>query len=114
MGSKLRGLRENRELTQAQLAEMAGLEQSHISLIENDRRPRVGAVVVAKLARALDVSVDTLLEIPDSHEPTLRDMFGRIRDMTHEEQETVDLAIELILARRSGRLAKESLPRRTA
>jgi len=113
IGSKLKELRERQGLTQAQLAALAGLEQSHISLIENGRRPKVAAVVVARLAQALGVSVDTLLEIPDSREPTLQDMFSRIREMNYDEQDTVRLAVELVLARRSARVAKEALAERT-
>jgi transcriptional regulator with XRE-family HTH domain len=52
-----------RELTQGQVAVKTGLQQSHISMIRRGQRePSVS--IAARLARALDVSLDWLCELP--------------------------------------------------
>ena len=53
-----------RDLTQAQLAEKAGITRASVNAIEGGRM--VPSVRLAlKLARALDVSVDDLFQLPD-------------------------------------------------
>ena len=58
--SAVRVIREYRGLTQTQLGEASGVEQSHISAIENGKRQ--GAVgTLAALAKALGAPVDMLV-----------------------------------------------------
>ncbi len=95
-------------MSQRDLAELSGVQQSYISLIENDKRPNVSAIVVADIARALQVSVDRLLDVPD-YDPALRTMFSQIEDMTAEERESIRFAIEVVLARRRDRMEKKDL-----
>ena len=52
IGHALRGLRSREELTQKQLAEMVGIKPSHISEMENGKRP-IGKVMAKRLAKAL-------------------------------------------------------------
>jgi DNA-binding XRE family transcriptional regulator len=52
--------REHRELSQAALAERAGLPQPTIAMIETGKR-RGTTAQIHKLAKALDVSLDTLV-----------------------------------------------------
>jgi DNA-binding XRE family transcriptional regulator len=52
--------REYRGLSEAQLAEQAGLSRGHLAAIESDRR-RASAKALGALAAALEVSVDDLL-----------------------------------------------------
>ncbi len=52
-GSRLRGARGLREMTQAGLAARIGVRASHISDMENNRRP-IGRAMARKLAEALD------------------------------------------------------------
>lgn len=59
LGATLRGLRELRKLTQAQLAERSGCSQGNISRIEQDAISTSAATVEA-LAAALGCDVDTV------------------------------------------------------
>jgi DNA-binding XRE family transcriptional regulator len=52
IGHALRGLRSRERLTQKQLAEMIGAKPSHISEMENGKRP-IGKEMAKRLARAL-------------------------------------------------------------
>ncbi len=57
----LKLIREWRGLTQKDLAEKAGLAKLYVSQLETGHR-RIGGTAAKKLAPALGVSVDTLLE----------------------------------------------------
>jgi ribosome-binding protein aMBF1 (putative translation factor) len=54
--------RARRRWSQAQLAEQAGVARTFIARLETRRHRDVGVVVLAKLAKALGVSVATLLK----------------------------------------------------
>lgn len=55
-GQVLRDLRDQRDLSQARLAELTGLDRTYISLLERGlRQPTLGTLLV--LAKALDVSL---------------------------------------------------------
>jgi XRE family transcriptional regulator, regulator of sulfur utilization len=61
IGRKLRALRERSLLTQAELAEVAGLSRDQVSRIErNEVDPRFSTI--RKLARALGVDPQELIE----------------------------------------------------
>lgn len=57
---QLRTARKIARLTQAQLAACAGVKQETISQLENGRIKQVSYETVAKLARALNVTVEEL------------------------------------------------------
>jgi transcriptional regulator with XRE-family HTH domain len=60
IGTKLNKLRKQRLLTQTQLAEIVGVSQKQISLIErNEIEPRISTV--RKIADALNVSREDLI-----------------------------------------------------
>jgi putative transcriptional regulator len=61
LGAVLRRLRRQRDLTQKRLAQRAGIDQGYLSNIESGKRPHPSAVIVKKLARALDVGIEELL-----------------------------------------------------
>lgn len=59
VGKKIRDLREEAGLTQVQLAEKAGIPQSHVSRLENTEHSPTHKTLV-KLAMALNVPIGTL------------------------------------------------------
>lgn len=58
VGSVLRRLRERSNLSQAQLAKLAGVRQTDISRLETGQRGNVRFELVARLAAALSLSLD--------------------------------------------------------
>lgn len=58
-----------REMSAAELARASGVGKSTISLILGGERPNTPAVIVAKLARGLNVSADFLVGITEEAEP---------------------------------------------
>lgn len=58
---RIKALRLKRGMTQDQIERLTGIDQGHISLIENGRRRRVSADVMVRLARALGCSVEDLV-----------------------------------------------------
>jgi len=59
-GSRLRGARGLREMTQAQLAAKIGVGVPNISAMENNRRP-IGKAMAKKIGEALDFSYQIFL-----------------------------------------------------
>jgi DNA-binding XRE family transcriptional regulator len=59
VGKTIRSLRKERQLTQVQLAELAGLPQSHISRLENAEHSPTH-LTLEKIAKALDVEVGAI------------------------------------------------------
>jgi transcriptional regulator with XRE-family HTH domain len=59
-GERLRRIREQRKLTQQELAERAGIRYETINRIENGKHAEPRVYVAAALARALGVTVDYL------------------------------------------------------
>jgi transcriptional regulator with XRE-family HTH domain len=60
IGSRLHWARELTGLSGRQLAARAGLHPTHVGLIESGERPKPSGGTVAKLARALGVSMEWL------------------------------------------------------
>jgi transcriptional regulator with XRE-family HTH domain len=58
IGTRIRALRRDRELTLDQLAERAGLSKSYLWELENKDPPRPSAEKLAGIAKALEVTVD--------------------------------------------------------
>jgi transcriptional regulator with XRE-family HTH domain len=67
-GGRVKALRLRRRLGQRELAERAGLRQSHLSQIEAGIRANPQAHVVVALAHALDCSTDFLLGMYEQQE----------------------------------------------
>ena len=61
-GEKLRRFRRGQAMTQAQLADAAGVNQSTIAMIEGEKRPNPHPATLGKLARALGVRAADLLD----------------------------------------------------
>lgn len=64
-GEALREARARKKWTQGQLAEKSGVAQPQISAIEKGVKPDVMTSTIVRLARALGVSLDTLVGLPD-------------------------------------------------
>jgi transcriptional regulator with XRE-family HTH domain len=68
LGDRVRQRRNELELTQEQLAAVTGLKQFHISRIESGDIKDVKGETLRRLARALRVTADFLLEIDETEE----------------------------------------------
>ena len=84
--NKLKRLRAERGLTLRKLAIKADLNQSTISLIETDKR-KAQLVTLGKLAKALEVSLDDLLEFMDDSAPERGRKGGAAR---HKKEDQAD------------------------
>jgi transcriptional regulator with XRE-family HTH domain len=62
LATALRQLREQRKMTQEELAKKARVTRSHLSLLEAGHRKNPSIDVLKRLARALGVPVTALLE----------------------------------------------------
>lgn len=65
IGARIREMRDARGLTQGQLAYKADTTVTQISRLENDERPGAQAIIVARVAAALDTTVDYLMGLTD-------------------------------------------------
>jgi predicted transcriptional regulator/transcriptional regulator with XRE-family HTH domain len=66
LGSRLRRLRQENRLTQAQMAERLSISPSYLNLIEHNQRP-VTVPVLLKLAQRFAVDLQALTAEPDGH-----------------------------------------------
>jgi transcriptional regulator with XRE-family HTH domain len=62
LGQVIRTLREQKKLTQGQLAIKAGVGRSTVTMIESGQREHITVDVLAKLAKALDTTPNDILE----------------------------------------------------
>jgi transcriptional regulator with XRE-family HTH domain len=62
LGKKIRGLRDELSMSQAQLAAQAELSQGYLSQLENDEVQNPSAAVIFRLARALHVDPRVLMQ----------------------------------------------------
>ena len=69
ISSRITSLREYKGLSQAELAELAEIEQSYVSKLERGKAPNVAGIVLARIASVLETSVDYLLGRTDSPSP---------------------------------------------
>lgn len=60
LGLNIRKAREQKDLTQEKLAEMARIDYSYLNLIENGKR-NPSIKIVTKIARALGINLKNLL-----------------------------------------------------
>ena len=62
LGTKIRGLREELGMSQAQLSVHGGLSQGYLSQLENDEVQNPSAAVIFRLAQALHVDPRALMQ----------------------------------------------------
>lgn len=95
VGDALRELRNERHLTQSQLAEKLGLSAIHYSLIEQGQR-KFSIEVLFKLMDVFEVNADRVLAIEPKEIQT--DVFSkRLSVLSKEEQEYVTQAWILLV-----------------
>jgi transcriptional regulator with XRE-family HTH domain len=89
LGDKIKQLRENRKLTQQELANKLDIAQSTIGMIEGNKRP-AGRKTLVKLADFFNVTVDYLL--CDNEQPEATNEIKKERDysLSIKEQENID------------------------
>jgi predicted transcriptional regulator/transcriptional regulator with XRE-family HTH domain len=76
LGPKIRRLRQERKLTQQQMAERLGISPSYLNLIEHDERP-VTVALLLKLGQAFDVDLQELSDDPERRlAASLREVFA--------------------------------------
>jgi len=103
---KIKKLRKNKGLAQKQLAEMVGINTTHLSRLETGRyQPSVE--VLKKLADALQVSTDYLLSDTDDEAEEIRiqdqsfvDKIRLLDSLDDKEKETVLNVIDAMLTKR--------------
>ena len=60
IGSRIRGIRKNKKMTQEKLAELSGVEPSNISHIER-AATKLSLPTLVSIANALDVTLDEIV-----------------------------------------------------
>ncbi len=76
LGKKIRGLRDELGMSQAQLAAQGGLSQGYLSQLENDEVQNPSAAVMFRLARALHVDPRVLMQAAGYEEAPPLDVEG--------------------------------------
>ncbi len=64
LGDRIRALREARNLNQLELVKLAGVKQSTLSQLENNKHKGASIATLQAIARALDVTLEQLLGPP--------------------------------------------------
>ncbi|MBN2005208.1 MAG: helix-turn-helix transcriptional regulator [Anaerolineae bacterium] len=68
-GQRLRALRQQHGWSAERLARRADLSTRHVWRLERNHRPQVAAVTVARLALALETTLEFLLGLTDDPQP---------------------------------------------
>lgn len=96
LGGRIKELRKNKQLTQAQLAKELYISESYIAYIEtNHRNPSMD--VVAKIAEYFHVSADYLIN-GDSQEPYERYIKKWATIINGRSQKDIDTALNIVQA----------------
>ena len=107
VGARLRAIREAREMTQGELAQLLGTRNTNVSDVERGTR---GLTVnqVARLARALSISTGDLLDDPKTKKANganngiLPSRFERIKTLPRSKQQAINELIDTFLARHAS------------
>lgn len=88
LGNQIKKYREQRHLSQAELAEMVGTNQKHLSRIECGYHS-VNFTTMVAIAKALNVSIDSLVVDFDNspNEDIIQDILNDIRGMSAKQLE---------------------------
>lgn len=101
LGLRIAALRNDRGLTQAQLAETLGVSQQQMLSFEKGRR-RIAVATLPKLARALGVSIEELVGAGSrpgkrGPAPRLQHQLERLQQLPRSKQRFVSEFIDTIL-----------------
>nr|MBC7245520.1 helix-turn-helix transcriptional regulator [Chloroflexota bacterium] len=103
LGQAIRAIRQEAGLSQKELAEAAGIDQSYLSMIESGQRHNPGTRLMARLAQALHVSMDELaaragyLPHTPSSDALAEQALRLFRQLPRWRQEDVVAQLELYL-----------------
>lgn len=109
LGQTIRAIREAHGLSQKEVAEAAGIDQSYLSMIESGQRRNPGMRIMSRLAQALQVSMDELAERagylpgPQPPDPLTDRAMWLFRQLPRWRQEDVLAQLELYLRLRDQR-----------
>lgn len=97
LGLKIKTVRQSRNLTQENLAEMVGVNTSHISNTEN-AHTKVSLKVLFCIANALNTSIDYLLsdQYENSSMALDNEILRAITDCNNEKKEKILKIIEIL------------------
>ena len=97
LGLRIKAVRQSRNLTQDNLAEMVNCNTSHISNIENNHT-KVSLNVLLAIANALNTSIDYLLSDQYENSSLALDnaVLRAIRDYDDEKKEKILKIIEIL------------------
>lgn len=90
IGQRIKEVRSECNLTQEYIANMTGVNVSHISNIETNM-VKVSLTLLVGICNALDCTLDYILQ-NEYHNPTSileKELFNTIKDMEKEKQETL-------------------------
>jgi len=100
--ARITSLREYKGLSQAEFAELVDIEQSYVSKLERGRAPNVSGIILARIASALETSVDYLLDRTDNpaaypstvnhpsmHDPRFQNLAALWPDLTEDGKKTL-------------------------
>jgi transcriptional regulator with XRE-family HTH domain len=112
IATQLKVLREQRKLTQQELAELAGMKQERISVLENVDYSSWSINTLKKIAKALDVTLKVTFETFGSR---LVDISGFTRKSMEKMSREVELAAEKNVGRPQNTLMPVLyIPQRTS
>ena len=98
LGDKIRSLRKEKGYTLDRLAELTGSSKSYIWELENKNPPRPSADKVAKIAEALGVTSDYLVDVAEgAPTPGVRDeaFYRQYRRLPDDTKEKIRQMVEI-------------------
>lgn len=97
LGLKIKAVRQSRNLTQENLAEMVGVNTSHISNTEN-AHTKVSLNVLLAIANALNTSIDFLLsdQYENSSMALDNEIVRALKDCDNEKKEKILKIIDIL------------------
>ena len=97
IGKRIKEVRTEKHLTQEYLANVTGVNVSHISNIETNK-VKVSLTLLVQICNALDITMDYLLE-KEYHNPTStieKELLNTIKDLSKDKQETLLLIAKVL------------------